>query len=166
MQRPATKSLLVLLVLLSGAATVDAGTRYPSDVSIRELIAASPYVRYARTIFDLTIHAGKEADRRYPNDLGNNNGPRNAFKHAYWSALLASHVHDVAARNITNAHENKENNPRIEMEMDLHNNNIGIGLGRLNPGARLDLLGDLVQRNVTAGKMRIIKNNKLVWSNK
>lgn len=58
------------------------------------------------------------------------NGKGDAFKHAYWSALMTYFQGEAWATALGNAHEARPKNPRIEKAMDLHNNAIGRGHGR------------------------------------
>ena len=50
-----------------------------------------------------------------------------AFRHTYWSALLASYLGDALALNLTTAHESQEVEG-VDKNMDLHNNKNGIAL--------------------------------------
>lgn len=58
------------------------------------------------------------------------NGKGDAFKHAYWSALMAFYHSELWAKALGNAHEMRPNNPKIEKRMDLHNNAVGRGHGK------------------------------------
>lgn len=58
------------------------------------------------------------------------NGAGDAFRHCYWSALLARDIGPDAALAFTTAHEEKPGLPKTEIEMDLFNNRVGIEIGR------------------------------------
>lgn len=58
------------------------------------------------------------------------NGAGDAFRHCYWSALLARDIGPDAALEFTTAHEMKPGLPQEEIEMDLVNNRLGIEIGR------------------------------------
>lgn len=60
---------------------------------------------------------------------GLHNGRCDAFRHCYWSALLARDLGAGNARSFTTAHENYSGNPPKERAMDLHNNGVGIRIG-------------------------------------
>lgn len=75
-----------------------------------------------------------EARRRFPG-AGQHNGRGDAFRHCYWSALLARDIGANNARTFTTAHENYSSNPPGEREMDLHNNAVGIRIGAANASA-------------------------------
>lgn len=65
------------------------------------------------------------ADARYTVDvLHNGNG--DAFRHAYWNALMVKHIDYNWAYDWATAHEEgAPNNPPLEKEMDLYNNREG-----------------------------------------
>jgi hypothetical protein len=79
-------------------------------------------------ISELADIALAESRRRFPG-AGQHNGNGDAFRHCYWSALLARDIGASNARDFTTAHEAYSDNPPGERAMDLHNNGIGIGLG-------------------------------------
>lgn len=63
---------------------------------------------------------------------GNGHNTRSdAFRHCYWSALLARDIGFASALRYTNAHEEFADNPPNEKAMDLHNNAVGLSIGRL-----------------------------------
>jgi hypothetical protein len=57
------------------------------------------------------------------------NGPGDAFRHAFWSAMVARTYGQSLALEYTSAHENYEGNPPEERAMDLHNNAAGAAIG-------------------------------------
>jgi len=66
---------------------------------------------------------------------GLHNGPADAFRHCYWSSLLARDIGPENALTFTSAHEAYGDNPEGEKTMDLHNNSVGVSIGRRNPAA-------------------------------
>lgn len=58
------------------------------------------------------------------------NDKSDAFRHCYWSALLAKEIGAENAYAFTTAHENWKGNPANERAMDLFNNAIGIKIGK------------------------------------
>lgn len=64
---------------------------------------------------------------------GQHNGIADAVRHAYWSALNFRDHGDLAKR-YGNAHEANPNQPILEKQMDLHNNNIGYEIGKIGRG--------------------------------
>ena len=72
--------------------------------------------------------AFRETERLF--GLNGHNDRSDAFRHCYWSALLARDIgyHDTVK--FTTFHEMRPGNPLTEKQMDLHNNKIGAGIGR------------------------------------
>ncbi len=85
------------------------------------------------------------------------NGAGDAFRHCYWSALLARDIGGDNAQQFTSAHESKLGNPKIEKEMDLYNNGKGIEIGRKNPNALDNVLANMCQNAVLKGELKVIK---------
>jgi hypothetical protein len=59
-------------------------------------------------------------------------------------------------KTITDAHENFEGNPDDEKTMDLHNNLQGIMIGLGNKRASDKELGDLCEKALRAGRLKVI----------
>lgn len=96
-----------------------------------------------------------------------NDGHRDAFRHAYWSALLTKNFGGEWAGQFTTAHEGVPGNPADREAMDLHNNEVGRQIALANPNATDKELADLIQQAVTDGKMVVIdKAGDLQWSDK
>lgn len=62
------------------------------------------------------------------------NDKSDAFRHCYWSALLAREIGYQQALEFTKLHESVPGNDLKEKAMDLHNNSVGVDIGR-NGGA-------------------------------
>ncbi len=58
------------------------------------------------------------------------NDRSDAFRHCYWSAILSRDIGYYNALMFTNAHESDPRNPKNEKAMDIHNNSIGLQIGR------------------------------------
>jgi len=96
------------------------------------------------------------------------NGNGDAFRHALWNFGMTIDVGKTFAKTWSDAHENgTENNPKIEKTMDLFNNNIGIQLGINNPKtvAHSTFISK-TKAEVRNGALKIIKKDKLTWSDK
>lgn len=94
-----------------------------------------------------------------------NDGHRDAFRHAYWNALLAKKFGGQWAEQFTTAHEALPGNPGTREAMDLYNNKIGREVYANNPGASDEELANLIQEAVNDGKLVIIdKDGNLAWS--
>jgi hypothetical protein len=94
-----------------------------------------------------------------------NDGHRDAFRHAYWNALLTKNFGEEWTRQFANAHEGVPGNQADREAMDLYNNEVGRKIALDNPGASDAELADLVQKAVSDGKMVVIDSaGKLQWS--
>lgn len=106
--------------------------------------------------------ATNETVRLYNPPLHNTNG--DAFRHALWNFLMTTRVSEERAQEWGGAHENGTvNNPPLEKQMDLHNNQVGRELGR-NSGSDSDAI-PTVRNAVRAGRARRIVNGQLVATN-
>jgi hypothetical protein len=96
-----------------------------------------------------------------------NDGHRDAFRHAYWSALQAKEYGPDWARSFTTAHESVPGNPANREAMDLYNNGIGIQIDDANPRATPEQLATLVEQAVTQGKTVVMDSGgNLEWSDR
>lgn len=99
-------------------------------------------------------------------------GKIDAFRHAYWMALLSKHLGDNKARWLGKAHEKTNRKQfekgefeegfvpdKISMEMDLHNNEIGISIARkFSDKSDIDLK-QIVLDFLKKGELLIIKKD-------
>lgn len=104
------------------------------------------------TIKENADKALAEAQRRYAG-AGLHNGNGDAFRHCYWSALLARDIGPENALTFTTAHEAYSGNPAGEREMDLHNNAVGVGIGRASPKGTDQQLANQVVGKLLAGQL-------------
>lgn len=84
---------------------------------------------------------------------GLHNGRGDAFRHCYWSALLARDIGPDDAFAFTTAHEAYSANPAGERSMDLQNNAVGIEIGRGNPEASDAILATLCNAALINGDL-------------
>lgn len=85
------------------------------------------------------------------------NGAGDAFRHCYWSALLARDIGPDAALDFTTAHEKKPGLPQAEIEMDLLNNQVGIDIGRESAQESDFVVASKCFNALTNNKLRVIK---------
>ena len=96
----------------------------------------------------------------------NNDGQRDAFRHAFWNARLTQEFGEEWARQYTTAHEALPGNPQAREVMDLYNNEVGRMISAHNPGATPDELAALIKAAVDRGDMIVIDaSGNLAWSN-
>ncbi|MFP2924864.1 DUF6973 domain-containing protein [Pyxidicoccus sp. 3LG] len=79
------------------------------------------FTDYCATSFALAKVAERKA-KRYGKM---HNGKGDAFKHAYWNALMTFYLTETWAKAMGNAHEARPKNPKLEKRMDLRNNAVG-----------------------------------------
>jgi hypothetical protein len=96
----------------------------------------------------------------------NNDGHRDAFRHAYWNALLTSEFGEEWTENYATAHEGLPGNPSTREAMDLYNNEVGRNIAIENPDADDEELADLVKEAVENGEMLVVnEDGELIQSN-
>lgn len=84
---------------------------------------------HAFAIQEAREEAYEETQRRFGRN--GHNDKSDAFRHCYWSALLARELGFHNALKFTTAHEGLPTNPPEEKSMDCHNNRIGLNIGRV-----------------------------------
>lgn len=60
----------------------------------------------------------------YPDTYETDGALSNAFEHAYWTMMLCKYTSPSFAIAFVTAHENRDNNPELQKNMDLHNNQV------------------------------------------
>ncbi|MEV2224031.1 hypothetical protein AB0E01_29705 [Nocardia vinacea] len=111
----------------------------------------------AKTIFEDQPRAGGVGD-----------GHADAFRHAYWNALLSKEFGQDWAEDFTTAHEriDGETSHASAEAMDLHNNEVGRRIQAEHPNASPAELKDLVKQAVLDGKMVVVgPDGQLMYSN-
>ncbi|AKF86673.1 hypothetical protein MFUL124B02_31215 [Myxococcus fulvus 124B02] len=94
-------------------------------------------------------------------------GHRDAFRHAYWNALMTREFGAEWTKQFATAHEGMPFNAADREAMDLYNNQVGRQIALDNPTASPEQLATLVQQAVTDGKLVLFdQQNQLQWSNK
>lgn len=102
-------------------------------------------------------HAAYEETSRLFGRNGHND-ESDAFRHCYWSALLASEIGFVRAVRFTTAHESAPNNILRERDMDLHNNRIGLRIGR--DAQKNSKLSERCLAALKNGELKFLRNRK------
>ncbi|MGV0718589.1 EspA/EspE family type VII secretion system effector [Mycolicibacterium sp. XJ662] len=115
--------------------------------------------------YQIKEKAEAEAEARYP-EGGNIGNHRDAFRHAYWNALMTERFGEEWAREYATAHERKPANTAADEAMDLYNNEIGRSIATANPGASPEQLSDMVHEAVQDGDTVVIRPDGLglEWS--
>ncbi|MFF2045279.1 DUF6973 domain-containing protein [Kitasatospora sp. NPDC058170] len=113
----------------------------------------------------LTNHAYDVSDSKFStvktddDKKGDNDSHRDAFRHAYWNALMTSHFGEDWASRYASAHEQMPGNPGDRESMDLYNNEVGRRIAVANPNASDEELERLVEEAVLRGDMVVIKKD-------
>ena len=90
-----------------------------------------------------------------------------AFRHAFWQATNTQDVGEDFTRKWSDAHEygTPSNEVKTDLYMDIHNNDVGIEIGKANPKATPEELRDIILDRISKGDLLIINsNNKLIKS--
>jgi hypothetical protein len=97
-----------------------------------------------------------------------NDGHRDAFRHAYWNALMTKEFGAEWTKQYATAHEGLPGNPSNREAMDLYNNEVGRQIALSNPNATPEQLADLVEQAVKDGKLVVIppSGSGLEWSDR
>lgn len=96
---------------------------------------------------------------------GDNVGPGNAAKHAYWSALLSRRFGEKWAREFTTAHEGRPDSDLHEA-MDMYNNEVGRKIAKDNPNASEARLRALILDAIKRGELVVVDGKRLNWSDR
>lgn len=94
-----------------------------------------------------------ETTRRFGRNGRNDSS--DAFRHCFWSALLARDIGESDAKYFTDLHESSPSNPDLEKSMDLYNNKIGIDIGKM--GGSDAYLSGRCYAALKDGKLKVIK---------
>lgn len=90
-----------------------------------------------------------------------------AFRHAFWQAINTQDVGESFTRKWSDAHEygTPTDEVRTDLYMDIHNNDVGIEIGKANPNATPEELRDIILDRISKGDLLIINSdNKLIKS--
>ncbi|MCA1672226.1 MAG: hypothetical protein LC799_08505, partial [Actinobacteria bacterium] len=101
----------------------------------------------------------KEALNRAENTFGGEGGTdghADAFRHAYWNAMLTQRFGEEWTQEYTTAHERNPDSHPTPVAMDLHNNEVGRRIALENPDASEEELRGLVEQAVRDGEMVVI----------
>lgn len=124
----------------------------------------------AKMLDDLQDHQGlvgikaaydiyKEALNRSENTfggVGETDGHADAFRHAYWNAMLTQRFGEEWTREYATAHERNPDSHPTPVAMDLHNNEVGQRIALQNPDASQEELRGLVEQAVRDGEMVVV----------
>ncbi|WP_157103763.1 DUF6973 domain-containing protein [Nocardia harenae] len=129
-------------------------------------------VAAAVAIEQLASDGGHEVFADEPRKGGIGDGHADAFRHAYWNAMLTKEFGAEWTEAFTTAHERIDDPDRTHATaeaMDLYNNEVGRRIAAENPTASNPELYDLVKQAVLDGQMVVVgpgPDNHLMYSNR
>ncbi len=117
-----------------------------------------------KDMYDLQNQAFGNAEERFEGQ-DSNDSHQDAFRHAYWNALMTQRFGEEWAERYGTAHERLPGNPADREAMDLYNNEVGRRIAVENPDADPEELADLVEQAVKDGRMVVVdENGELAYS--
>ncbi|MDT0222768.1 DUF6973 domain-containing protein [Gordonia sp. AC31] len=143
----------------------------PEEVTMLAEMGAVPVTgwRAVYDFFQIQSKADAVATARHPNAKGEKNsladGHGDAFRHAYWNALMTERFGEEWTERFATAHEGLGGNPAHREAMDLFNNEVGRRVATEHEGATPDELAALVDQAVTEGRTLVLdKDGEIEWS--
>lgn len=105
---------------------VDYGS-YPGGLTRAEMLLCVRHPFKCSKTKGISSHAAQRARSHFPDGLHYGRG--DAFRHAYWNAVMTKEIDETWARKFATAHES-ETPAGNDRTMDLRNNGVGRGVGR------------------------------------
>ena len=106
--------------------------------------------------FDKRPTAGSPSQAPAPS---RNDDHNDAFRHAYWNALMTRNIGEDFAHDYGYAHERVPGNTPNREAMDLYNNTVGQRIAAFNPFASEEELAGLVEAAVRNGEMVVLDSS-------
>jgi hypothetical protein len=109
---------------------------------------------------DIHNNSFEEADARFES-ADKDDDHNDAFRHAYWNALMVKEFGAEWAEDYATAHEQLPVNQGPREAMDLYNNEVGRNIAIANPDASAEELADLVEKAVKDGETVVVGQDML-----
>ena len=92
---------------------------------------------------------------------GGKGGKTDAYRHAMWQALNVQSIGEKMTRKWSDAHEYSTTADEVETDliMDIHNNDVGIEIGKQNPDASPEQLGEIIKQRIDRGDLIILEKD-------
>ncbi|MEU1982459.1 hypothetical protein [Nocardia sp. NPDC019395] len=114
--------------------------------------------------YRIMTEAEDTANGMYDGDLEQDDHT-DAFRHAYWNALMTREFGEDWTTEYTSKHEGRPDNASVREAMDLYNNEIGRTIALQNPDADPEELQELVKQAVERGDTVVVNQERqLSWS--
>jgi hypothetical protein len=112
-------------------------------------------LRGIKAAYDIYQEALHRAEHTFGGE-GGTDGHADAFRHAYWNAMLTQRFGEEWTQEYSTAHERNPDSHPTPVAMDLHNNEVGRRIALENPDASREELRDLVEQAVRNGEMVVV----------
>lgn len=132
-------------------------------IKATEIALVAQYPKNGLKAKNLATQASKEAEKRYKKyTLWQGNG--DAFRHAYWSALMTKHISKDFAYKARYAHEGYkvgtyDDIKDLDAKMDIRNNHLGRNYGSSNKSKSDTSISNGLVKKVTAGDFVRIRSH-------
>lgn len=133
----------------------------------KELVACK--LKYSVGQCNYALQTSQRANSETKKRFGYNgmDDKSDAFRHAYWNALMANGYGVSFAKTIADNHEKYNPGSTLANQMDTYNNEQGRTVRRFGNVCYSETdLSNAVYSLLKNGSLKYIKSNKLVWSNK
>ena len=116
-------------------------------------------LRGIKAAYDVYQEALHRAEHTFGGE-GGTDGHADAFRHAYWNAMLTQRFGEEWTQEYRTAHERNPDSHPTPVAMDLHNNEVGRRIALENPDASREELRDLVEQAVRDGEMVVVSTDE------
>jgi len=108
-----------------------------------------------KAAYDIYKEALHQAEKTF-DGKGGTDGHADAFRHAYWNAMMTQRFGEEWTQEYATAHERNPDSHPTPVAMDLHNNEVGRRIAVENPDASREELRNLVEQAVRDGEMVVV----------
>ena len=124
------------------------------EIAVMSLLLAKKDYAGVVDQFGMADQAMEAAQNAYPISVDDGHG--DAFRHAYWNALMAQRFGPEWTEMYGTAHEKSGGNPPNREAMDLFNNQLGRQIGAANPDASPEELQQLIKNEIEQGNAIVL----------
>jgi len=171
------RAFIIVLIFLSSQINAQSNWRFFWKQSAPHKMWVLFHVCKAKRASEISFEATRVSDSIAKTDLLDQDkagGQADAFRHAYWMARLHQEIGKCAAISLGKAHEkdnyktfkkNKTENgivpDKASKEMDLFNNNVGLGFTQKGTSvARNEMINQIINA-ILKGDLKVIKKDSL-----
>lgn len=171
--KPFLPLFLLLFLSLAGFAQQGKGFRSLSGPEKRWVLTHICVAKKAQRASALALHLADSIRQTGTLDGDLSGGTLDAFRHSIWMALLCQQMNWHKAKRLGMAHEKGNYRQFLKREledayipdkasgdMDLHNNEMGLRIGRENKRNRKERVVELILWMIADGQMKIISKDR------